>query len=88
METGVRHWWVQLDLRTAGGHHLLCWSRSSSGTLKRNFLLLRVRTISFLLWSDVSGMVSSPSEERGRSQTGSFGATWEPRCGGYLMMRC
>lgn len=41
--------------------HLLCCSRSSSGTLKRNFLLLRVRTINFLLWSDVSGMVRSPS---------------------------
>ncbi len=43
---------------------LLCCSRSSSGTLKRNFLLLRVLTISFLLLSEVSGMArSQPSVE-------------------------
>lgn len=39
--------------------YLLCCSRSSSGTLKRNFLLLRVLTISFLLLSEVSGMARS-----------------------------
>lgn len=44
--------------------YLLCCSRSSSGTLKRNFLLLRVLTISFLLLSEVSGMArSQPSVE-------------------------
>lgn len=43
---------------------LLCCSRSSSGILKRNFLLLRVLTISFLLLSEVSGMArSQPSVE-------------------------
>lgn len=47
----------------------------------------------FLLWSDVSGMVSSPSEDRGRSQVGEESGRelrryLECRCDGYLMMRC
>lgn len=45
--------------RKARAAHLLCCSRSSSGTLKRNFLLLRVLTISFLILSEVSGIVRS-----------------------------
>lgn len=67
--------------------HLLCWSRSSSGTLNRNFLLLRVRTISFLLWSDVSGMVRSPSAKTENRQPVPVPVQVLVLCL-YLMRRC
>lgn len=48
-------------------NYLLCWSRSSSGTLKeKRLLLFMLRTICFLLLSDVSGTTSSSPS--GRSQ--------------------
>ena len=41
-------------------NYLLCWRRSSSGTLKeKRLLLFMLRTICFLLLSDVSGTTSS-----------------------------
>lgn len=47
--------------------YLLCCSRSSSGTLKeKRLLLFMLRTICFLLLSDVSGTTSSSPS--GRSQ--------------------
>lgn len=48
--------------------YLLCCSRSSSGTLKeKRLLLFMLRTICFLLLSDVSGTTSSSPS--GRPQT-------------------
>lgn len=47
------------------GNYLLCWSRSSSGTLKeKRLLLFMLRTICFLLLSDVSGTTSSSPSGR------------------------
>lgn len=47
----------------------LCCSLSSSGTLKTNRLLLLVRSICFLLLSEVSGTLRTAPEEAERAVT-------------------
>lgn len=49
------HSWGPRDLKQRDPPHRRCCSRSSSGTLKTKRRLLRVRSICFLLLSEVSG---------------------------------
>lgn len=54
--------------------HRRCCSLSSSGTLKTKRRLLRVRSICFLLLSEVSGTLSAAPAGRTRGYPGARGA--------------
>lgn len=60
------------------GAYRRCCSRSSSGTLKTNRLLLLVRSICFLLLSEVSGTVSAAPAGAGEGALGHVGVTRGP----------